>query len=142
MCTWFEDNCAIDKIFVQDATRRYIRVANLRTGRRVFANFRRLYVFLPTYLYLRYSRHAGLASDVKIPNHTTNPLQLSTLKSTCVLAWLGSLNFIVPQVKFNRFLLSNEHTQGIFWYFLRQFEWELSNIGHFQSSESIFEAKY
>ena len=40
------------------------------------------------------------------------------------LAWRGLWNFIVDQVKFNRFLLPNERTQRIFWYLLRRVEWE------------------
>ena len=51
-------------------------------------------------------------------------------------------NFIVFQVKFNRFLHPNEHTQKIFYDLVRRFGAVPSKIGHFQSSESIFEAKY
>ena len=59
------------------------------------------------------------------------------------LVILRLCNFIVTQMKYNRFLLPNEHTQRIFWYLLRWFEPELSNItlGLF-SSESIFQAEY
>ena len=61
-----------------------------------------------------------------------------------VVYWValrGLWNSIGFQVKFNK-LHPNEHTQRIFWYFVRRFRAESSKIGHFQSSESIFEAKY
>ena len=65
-----------------------------------------------------------------------------SLTGVCTLVWRGLWNFIVFQVKFNRFLYPNKHTQMIFWYLVRRFGWELSKIGHFQSSASIFGAKY
>ena len=35
-------------------------------------------------------------------------------------------------MKFNRFLLPNEHTQSIFWYILRRLEWEYWILGNFR----------
>ena len=40
------------------------------------------------------------------------------------------------------FYISMNILKGFFLYLLRWFEAELSNIGHFQCSESIFEAKH
>ena len=56
--------------------------------------------------------------------------------------WPWLWNFIGRQVKFNAFLLPNEHPERIWSYLVRQFEAELAKIGHFQISKSIFEAKY
>ena len=44
------------------------------------------------------------------------------------VAWRGLWNFIVFQVKFNRFLHPNEHAQRIFWYLVKRFDWEPSKI--------------
>ena len=52
---------------------------------------------------------------------------------------LGSVMTVVEfQVKFNRFLHPNELPQKIFWYLVRQLDWGLSKIGHFQLLKSIF----
>ena len=45
-------------------------------------------------------------------------------------------------MKFNAFLHPNEHPERICLYLVRQFEAEQAKIGHFQISQSIFEAIY
>ena len=46
------------------------------------------------------------------------------------VGWWKSWNFIVWQLKFNRFLHPNEHPLRIFWYLARLFDWEPAKIGH------------
>ena len=56
------------------------------------------------------------------------------------LVWWQLWNFSVVQMKFNRFLYLNEPPKRMFWYLVRPFDWGLSQIGHFQFSESILRA--
>ena len=53
---------------------------------------------------------------------------------TTVVAFHGEL-------KFNSFLVINEHPERICLYLVREFDDEPSKIGHFQISKSIFGAK-
>ena len=62
-------------------------------------------------------------------------------QSWYTVAWWQLWNFIVKQMKFNRFLHSNEHPERICLYLVRQLDYELSKVGHFQISKSIFEVK-
>ena len=57
------------------------------------------------------------------------------------LVWQQLWNFLVAQLKFNRFLHLNEPPKRIFWYLIRPFDWRLSKLGQFQFLESILEAK-
>ena len=59
----------------------------------------------------------------------------------CWLIWPRLWNFIWRQLKFNRPLHSNEHSERICLYLVRQLDYELSKVGHFQISKSIFEVK-
>ena len=56
------------------------------------------------------------------------------------LVWPVSWHFLERQVKFNRFLVPNEHPERICLYLVREFDYEPSKIGHFQISKSIFGA--
>ena len=47
-----------------------------------------------------------------------------------VLVWLQSWNFLVYQVKFNRFSHPNEHIQRIYWYLVRLFGSVPTKLGH------------
>ena len=47
---------------------------------------------------------------------------------------------MVSRVKFNSFLVTNEHPERICLYLVREFDYEPSKIGHFQISKSIFGA--
>ena len=69
-------------------------------------------------------------------SHTAQAMQTHTIM------WWQLWNFLVCQVKFNRFLYRNNLTQRIFWYLERLFESELSKIGNFKIWESIFEARF
>ena len=48
---------------------------------------------------------------------------------------------MVSRVKFNSFMVTNEHPERICLYLVREFDDEPSKIGHFQISKSIFGAK-
>ena len=60
---------------------------------------------------------------------------------SCPIIWPRLWNFIRRQLKFNRLLHSNEHPERICLYLVRQLDYELSKVGHFQISKSIFEVK-
>ena len=60
---------------------------------------------------------------------------------TYQLIWPRLWNFIGRRLKFNRLLHSNEHPERICLYLVRQLDYELSKVGHFQISKSIFEVK-
>ena len=47
---------------------------------------------------------------------------------------------MVSWVKFNSFMVTNEHLERICLYLVREFDYEPSKIGHFQISKSIFGA--
>ena len=57
------------------------------------------------------------------------------------VAWRQFWNFIVFQVKFNRFLHMNEHARWNFWYLVKWFDATPSKINIFWFSKSIFKAK-
>jgi len=59
-----------------------------------------------------------------------------------MIIWSRLWNFIGSQVKFNSFLVTNEHPEGICLYLSREFDDEPSKIRHFQISNSFFGAKY
>ena len=48
---------------------------------------------------------------------------------------------MVCQVKFNSFMVTNEHPERICLYLVREFDDQPSKIGHFQTSKSIFGVK-
>ena len=56
--------------------------------------------------------------------------------------WPRLWNFIGSQAKFNSFLVTNEDPERICLYLGREFNDKPSKIGHFQTSKSIFGAKY
>ena len=66
----------------------------------------------------------------------------STQPICSVIVWWRLWNFSWNQMKFNTFLYSNKHPWRIFWYLVIWFDCEPSKIGHFQSSKSIFKAKF
>ena len=49
----------------------------------------------------------------------------SNLRGTYPLVWWQLWNLIVRYVKFNSLLHPTEHSQRIFWYLVRLFDWEL-----------------
>ena len=57
------------------------------------------------------------------------------------LEWWELWNFIVWQMRFNRFLHLNEFPRKIFSYLGRQLYWEKSKIGRFQFQKSTFKGK-
>ena len=67
--------------------------------------------------------------------------RISWLKRNWPLAWRQLWNFIVFQVKLNRFLHPNNHAQRIFWYLVKWFDATPLKIGIFWFSKSIFNAK-
>ena len=50
--------------------------------------------------------------------------------TVCSVVWWQLYNFLVVQVKFNRFLHSNEHPKWILCYLVRLFDVVSSKIGH------------
>ena len=55
--------------------------------------------------------------------------------------WTRLWNFMVRQVKLNRFLHPNDLPQRIFWYLIRQLDWMESKVGYFQFFKSTFRSK-
>ena len=49
---------------------------------------------------------------------------------TSVVGWLQAWDFIVWQLKFNRFLHPNVQPQWIFWHLTRELSWEVTKIWH------------
>ena len=52
--------------------------------------------------------------------------------------WWHLWNFVMWQIKFNKFLHSNELPQRIFWYLVRQLDWKQSKNGCLKFSKLIF----
>ena len=76
------------------------------------------------------------------PDHWTIHITSSGKFDHWSVVWWRLWNFSWNQMKFNTFLYPNKHPWRIFWYLVIQFDCEPSKIGHFQSSKSIFKAKF
>ena len=70
--------------------------------------------------------------------HQSSLTRQTSLRGPHALVWWRLWNFVMNQVKLDRFLHQNVHPQIIFWYLVRQHSWELSKTGHIFAKEFFF----